>query len=263
MRPMHLRWNDSSPTASTSSSSSTSGLTCDDDREREAHLHAARVGAHRHVDELLELRERHDRVEPLVDVALAEAVDGAVHVDVLAPGEVGVEAGAQLQHRGDGAADLHRARVRRDDPRQQLQEGALARPVVAHDRHRLARADVEVDVVDRPEVLRGGAAAAQHGLLERGVALVDQPEAARHPAQADLARAPGPSELNRHLALEAAEDVPADQQHDGGDGRVDDVPGAGQTPQKRASWSADEGRDRVAAVQEVDHPLLSSPRLAT
>ena len=74
------------------------------DREAEAHVHPRRVRAHRQVDELLELRERDDLVELLADVRALEPVDRAVQEDVLAPGEVGMEAGAELEQRADPPA---------------------------------------------------------------------------------------------------------------------------------------------------------------
>ena len=75
------------------------GLDVDGDGEAEAHVHARRVVLHRRVDELLELGEGDDLVEARLDVALGQAEDRAVEVDVLAPGELGVEAGAQLEQR--------------------------------------------------------------------------------------------------------------------------------------------------------------------
>ena len=103
---MHLRWNASSPTANTSSSSRMSASTCDRDREAEPHVHPRRVRAHGQVDEALELGEGDDLVEPLADVAALEPVDRAAEEDVLAAGEVGVEACAELEQRADRAADL-------------------------------------------------------------------------------------------------------------------------------------------------------------
>jgi hypothetical protein len=43
---------------------------------------------------VLELRERHDLVEALLDLAALEPEDRPVQKDVLAAAEVGVEAGA-------------------------------------------------------------------------------------------------------------------------------------------------------------------------
>ena len=49
----------------------------------------------------LEAGEVDDVVEARVELLLRHAEDRAVEVDVLAPGELGVEAGAELEQRGD------------------------------------------------------------------------------------------------------------------------------------------------------------------
>ena len=66
---------------------------------------------HRPVDRVLELGERDDLVEPLADPRAREALERAVQLDVLAPGEVGVEARAELEQRPDRGR-----RSRRDRP---------------------------------------------------------------------------------------------------------------------------------------------------
>ena len=62
-RSRHLRWNASSPTASTSSTSRIVGVDVDGHGEAEPHVHARRVVLHLLVDELLELGEGDDLVE--------------------------------------------------------------------------------------------------------------------------------------------------------------------------------------------------------
>ena len=74
------------------------------DREGEPHVHPARVALDRRVDELLDLGELDDLVEPRRDLASAHAEDRAVEEDVLAPGQLGVEAGADLEQAADAAA---------------------------------------------------------------------------------------------------------------------------------------------------------------
>jgi hypothetical protein len=76
------------------------------DREAEPHVHARGICPHGNVDKTLELREGDDLVELLRHVLALQAVDRPVHVDVLPAGEVGVEAGTELEQRGDVAADL-------------------------------------------------------------------------------------------------------------------------------------------------------------
>ena len=58
------------------------------DREAEPHEHAARVRLDRHVDEVAELGELDDALDPLLDLLAREAVQRAVELDVLAAGEV-------------------------------------------------------------------------------------------------------------------------------------------------------------------------------
>ena len=60
--------------------------------------------------------------------------------DVVGPGELGIEAGAHLDQRGDVAADRDLPAGRRVDPRQQPQQRALARAVAADDADALALA---------------------------------------------------------------------------------------------------------------------------
>jgi len=50
-----------------------------------------------------------DFVELLIDFLARHAEDGGIEIDVLAPGEVGYKAGADLDEGGDAAIDLDRA----------------------------------------------------------------------------------------------------------------------------------------------------------
>ena len=103
----HLCVKPSSPTASTSSTSSTSGSTWIATANPRPHVHAGRVGLHRRVDELAQLREVDDLVEAILDLALREPEHDAVDEDVLAAGDLRMKSGAELDQRGDAAVDLH------------------------------------------------------------------------------------------------------------------------------------------------------------
>ena len=81
------------------------GIDVDRHREAEPHVHARRVGLDRRVDEVLQLGELDDLVEALLDLALRQAEHDAVDEDVLAAGDLGVEAGAELDQRRDAAVD--------------------------------------------------------------------------------------------------------------------------------------------------------------
>ena len=106
--------------------------------------------------ELVEERpgaDLHGDLVELPGVLLAAEIDVGHHVEVLAEREV-------LEHRGDAHVEggrgrgerrllAHEADVARGGlvhARQHLDQGGLARAVVAHQRHHLARVDVELDV---------------------------------------------------------------------------------------------------------------------
>ena len=95
---------------------------------------------------------------------VVEAEERAAEQDVVAPGQLLVEAGAERQQPGDVAVDVDHALGRMDDPGEDLEERALAGAVRADDRQRLAVLDAQVDVAERPELL---ALAAPEHLAER------------------------------------------------------------------------------------------------
>ena len=135
---MHLRWNASSPTDEHLVDEEDVGVDVHGDREPEPHVHARRVVPHLHVDELLELGERHDLVEDARRVLLRQTEDRRVHEDVLAAGELGVEAGAELEQRGQPAPGDDLALVRLQDAGDALEQRRLAGAVVAEDPDRRA-----------------------------------------------------------------------------------------------------------------------------
>ena len=89
------------------------GVGLDHDREGEPDQHPGRVVLELEVDELLELGELEHGVEPAARLAQREAHQHAVEHAVLARGELGVEAHAELDERGDPARPSGRGRRRR------------------------------------------------------------------------------------------------------------------------------------------------------
>ena len=71
------------------------------DRKPEPHRHAARVGADRPVDRVLDFGERDDLVEALANLGATQTLDRPVQVDVLATAEVRVEARPELEQGAD------------------------------------------------------------------------------------------------------------------------------------------------------------------
>ena len=156
-----------------------SGSTLIATEKPEPHVHARRVVLDRRVDELLEAGERDDLVEALVELLLATSPRiGAVEVDVLPARELGVEARAELEQRRDLARRVVIAPcVGPQDPRDALEQRALARAVLADEPERRALAGSRSDTpFERPELLVAGAAPAHDRRLQGLVALVVEAE---------------------------------------------------------------------------------------
>ena len=149
---MHFCWKAASPTASTSSMSRMSASSCDEHGEREADLHPGRVVLQPQVDEVLELGELDRRVEAPARLGRAEPEHDRVDDDVLARGEIGVEADAELDERAHAPAHADRPAVDAVDPGDALHQRALAAAVAPGDAEELALADLEGDVLQRAEL---------------------------------------------------------------------------------------------------------------
>src|SRR4051812_14518131 len=158
------------------------------DGEPEPHEHPRRVRAHGQVDELLELRERHDLVHHLAHPRARQTVDRSVQVDVLAAGEVGMETRAELQERRDSAAGLHVPRGRSDDPGHDPQEGRLAGAVASDETDRLTRLDRHRDISQRLDVARSEAAARDEDVLQGALRLRVDAEGPRDAVDDDASR---------------------------------------------------------------------------
>jgi hypothetical protein len=131
----------------------------DRDREAQPHIHPRGVMLHRDVYEPLQFGETDDVVQTAADLGPAQAQNGAVEVDVLPTGQVGVKARAQFQERPDAAAHRDPARGGLYHPRGQFQQGALPGAVGADDAHRLPLLHGETHIPQGPELLAGAVVA--------------------------------------------------------------------------------------------------------
>ena len=97
--------------------------------------------------------------ELLVGRALVELPDeedhGGTGVLLTQDGELGVEAGPNLEERAKPAEDLSSAHRRSRDAREDLQQRALPRAVGADDAEHFAALDFERHVAERPELGAG------------------------------------------------------------------------------------------------------------
>ena len=126
----------------------------------------------RGVDEIADLGKGDDIGQLGVDLAAAHAEDRAVHVDILAAGQLPVEACAHLQHGADAAIEVDLALGGRCDTAEELQERRLSRAVGADDAHALAPGDGQVDAVQCPEALADQAAVRPHA----GIGILPAPQ---------------------------------------------------------------------------------------
>ena len=78
-------------------------------RKRQAHIHPARITLDRGINELLDLGKSHDLIQLAANFLPGHAQDRAIQVDILAPGQVRVKAGAHFQQAGDASLHPHMA----------------------------------------------------------------------------------------------------------------------------------------------------------
>src|SRR5208337_4653384 len=123
------------------------------DRECQPHVHAAAVALDRSVEKFLDPREIDDLVELLLDLPARHTEDAAVEKDVLAAGELAVEAGANLEQAGDATVNVDDAPGGIGDSRKDLEQSTLTCPVAANDTDGFTLPDVEVNIVECPERL--------------------------------------------------------------------------------------------------------------
>ena len=136
---------------STSSTSKDLGDKVGGDGEGEADVHPARIPLDGCVDERLDLGERDDLVEVPPDLRLLHAEDSAVEIDVLASGQLRVEAGSHLEQRADPTVDDGGALGRLGDAREDLEQRRLPRAVPADDPDDVTFGDVERDISQSPD----------------------------------------------------------------------------------------------------------------
>ena len=151
--------------------------------EAQTDSHTGGVTLHRSVDIAFTAGEIDDLVQLGLDLITGHAEDGAVHEDILTAGHLAMETCADLEEGTNSTMGSNRAGRRTGDAAQQFQKGRFAGAVLADDTNDVALLDLEVDVAERPDVVRGALRGTIVGLadLEIRVLLaedVGDPEAA-------------------------------------------------------------------------------------
>src|SRR5690242_8710976 len=129
--------------------------------ESQADVHAGRVVLNGGVDELFEFGEGHDFVELAGDFRFGHAENGAGEKRVFAPGQLGMEAGADFEERADAAVDFRPAFGGASDAGEDLEQRGFAGAIAADEAENFAFVDVERNVFEGPEGF--GLAAAEEG----------------------------------------------------------------------------------------------------
>ena len=148
------------------------GLRQDGDAECESHLHARGEVLELLFRKLLELGEGEHLVDLLAQLSPGEAEHRAAEEDVLAGGELRIEADAELEERGELAVHAGVAGVGFVDAAEDLEQRALATSVGTGDAEELPGRDVEGDVPQRDQVaVSRRAAPVRHPVLQRAASV--------------------------------------------------------------------------------------------
>ena len=141
------------------------------------------------VDESLQLGEGDNVAKACGHLTSIEAENRAVEIDIVSAGQIRVKARAQLQQAGDATEGFNVPARRFQDARDELEQGALSRSVLADERQSLAGLYLKRDVLERPELgavaVVGSPERAQHQLLQRARSVVAQLELFRYTADRD------------------------------------------------------------------------------
>ena len=134
------------------------GLAAGGHAERQAHLHARRIGVHRLIEVVSQFGKGFDGRQRGLEFALGQALDEGGLAGVFAAGEVGVKAQAQFENGRHDAGGVHLALAWRLHAGKQLQQGAFARSIAADQAQGLARTQFQVEVAKGPMAAVQGAA---------------------------------------------------------------------------------------------------------
>jgi hypothetical protein len=118
-------------------------------------VHTAAVPLDRRVQELFDLAEAHDLVEFAPDLNTAHAEDGAVQEDVLATGQLGVEARAHFEEARGATPQADSSFGWFRNTAQDLQEGGFSGSVASDDPDDFTLLDLQIDIPERPEGFLG------------------------------------------------------------------------------------------------------------
>src|SRR5262249_43427068 len=104
------------------------------------------------VQERPDVGERCDSVEPCVYLLPREPIQRRRKIDILASGELRVEACTQFQQCGDAALYIHRSCGRLESAADHLEQRRFSAAVTTNDADRLASGHLECYILDCPKL---------------------------------------------------------------------------------------------------------------
>jgi len=125
------------------------------DGEGQPHAHAAAVMLEGRVDEAFDFGEGDDFVELAPNLGLAHAQDRAAEENVFAAGQLRMKAGADFEQAADAPVEFRAPHGGPRDARQQFEQRGFARSVSADQADDFALLDLEGNVADGPDEVRG------------------------------------------------------------------------------------------------------------
>src|SRR5262245_66486899 len=115
--------------------------------EREPNSHSTRVLLHRSFEKVPDFGEANDIIEFAIDFRPGHTEDGAVKIDIFAPGQLTMETRTNFKQAGHSTADLNTAFRRLGDAAQYFEQRAFARSVAANDPADLTFTDIEANIL--------------------------------------------------------------------------------------------------------------------
>src|ERR1700722_4521272 len=120
--------------------------------EGEPNVHAAGVAFDGRVKKLIHLGKSDDFIEFRGNLSFTHSKRRAIEKDVFPARQFGVEAGSNFQKTGNTSADVYVAFRWIRDAGQNFQKRTLAGTIPSNDADDFARLNIEIDVLEGPEV---------------------------------------------------------------------------------------------------------------
>src|SRR6185369_16916291 len=117
------------------------------DAESESHPHARGITLHRRVDKFVHFRESDNLIKLAIHFFLSHPQYGAVQVNVLAPGEIGMKTSSYFQEAAYTTVDGCASTGRVSDLGKDFEQRAFARAILTNDPQDLSVIDLERNIV--------------------------------------------------------------------------------------------------------------------